>query len=138
MFREAEEIGSRRPVYCVCAAIWDVEGIAFLVRRKFRLVTSLVTPLKTFLDSNPDKAADKLFVEEFATPVLQLEKCLMQESDGILADSEAIVEEMEQAYSFRFDRSEAQPGSSWSQRHDAAAWQAGREIAGGNGLCMLH
>lgn len=105
MFREAEEIANRRPVHCACAPIWDVEGIAFLVQRKFRLVTSLHTTLQSYLDSNPDKAADKLFLDGFAMPVLALEKRLMQESDGILANSEGIVEEIEHGYSFRFDRS---------------------------------
>ena len=98
MFAEAEAIAARRPVACVCAPIWDVEGIAFLVQRKFRLVTSLHTTLSSYLKSNADKSADAAFMRGFAAPVLALEQRLMLESDGILANSKAIVDEVEHAY----------------------------------------
>jgi len=98
MFAEAEAIAARRPVACVCAPIWDVEGIAFLVNGKFKLVTSLHTTLSSYLKSNADKSADAGFMRGFAAPVLALEERLMLESDGILANSKAIVDEVEHAY----------------------------------------
>lgn len=102
MFEEADAIGSRRHVDCVYAPIWDVEGIAFLVQQKYMLVTSLQTTLRFYLDSNPDKANDKSFLENFAKPMLALEQKVMVESHGIHAISKAIVDEIEQAYGIRF------------------------------------
>jgi glycosyltransferase involved in cell wall biosynthesis/GT2 family glycosyltransferase len=103
MYEEACAIGSRRPIHCVCAPIWDVEGIAFLIRGNFKLVSSLHTTLATYLESNTDKSADDVFIERFAKPMLRLEKRLLLESDGILANSQAIVEEIERDYELRFD-----------------------------------
>jgi len=103
MFEEACEIAGRRAIDCVCAPIWDVEGIAFLTHRRFKLVTSLHTTMASYLESNPDKAADPDFLASFAGPMLALERRLMLESDGVLANSRAIVDEIERIYSMQFD-----------------------------------
>jgi len=102
MYEEACEIESRRHIDCVYAPIWDVEGIAFLERRKFKLVTSLQPTMAFYLDTNPDKCADKEFVDNFAAPVIALEKKLMTESDGIHAISNAIAEEISRVYRIDF------------------------------------
>jgi glycogen(starch) synthase len=105
MFAEAEEIASRRKVDAVYAPVWDLEGIAFLHHGVFPLVTSLQTTMASYLDANPDKRSDNQFMKTFANPVLALEKRLMCESGRIHAISAAIVDEIEQQYGFRFDRS---------------------------------
>ena len=102
MYNEACEIERRRRIDCVYAPIWDVEGIAFLERRKFKLVTSLQTTMAFYLDSNPDKTADKEFMDNFANPVMFLEKKLMTESDGIHAISRSIAEEIGRVYKIDF------------------------------------
>ncbi|MDR3435678.1 glycosyltransferase [Telmatospirillum sp.] len=98
LFAEAEEIAGRRPVDCVYAPIWDVEGIAFLHEHRFPLVTSLQTTLHFYLESNPDLRADKAFMADFATPMLALERRLLAESDGIHAISQAIADEIAEVY----------------------------------------
>lgn len=102
MYEEACEIESHRRIDCVYAPIWDAEGIAFLERRKFKLVISLQTTMAFYLGSNPDKRANKEFVDNFAAPVLALEKKLMTESDGIHAISNAIAEEISKSYEIDF------------------------------------
>ncbi|MHB8972923.1 MAG: glycosyltransferase [Pirellulaceae bacterium] len=102
MFEEANAIASRRDIDCVYAPIWDVEGIAFLVHHKYKLVTSLQTTMKFYIDSNPDKAVDAEFLASFAKPMLALEKIVMLESDGIHAISKAIYADIEQAYDIHF------------------------------------
>jgi glycogen synthase len=102
MHIEADAIASRREIDCVYAPIWDVEGIAFLVRHKYKLITSLQTTLQFYLDTNPDKANDPIFVETFAKPMLALERRMMLESDGIHAISKAIVDAIENSYRFHF------------------------------------
>lgn len=104
MYEEALEIASRRSVDCVYAPIWDAEGIAFLHRRKFKLVTSLQTTLHFYLESNPDKAADANFLESFANPMLEIERRLMLESDGVHSISHSIAVEIERAYKLAFNR----------------------------------
>jgi glycogen(starch) synthase len=102
MYQEVEEIASRRQVVAVCAPIWDIEGIAFLHKGKFPLITSLHTTLATYLESNSAKASEQNFMRDFAQPVLELEKKLMTASAGIIANSHAIAQQIEQAYGIRF------------------------------------
>lgn len=104
MFAEAEEIATRRDVDCIYVPIWDTEGIAFLHAHRFPLVTSLQTTLHFYLETNPDRRADKNFMKTFVAPMLALERRMMTESDGVHAISAAIVDEIEQAYGFRMDR----------------------------------
>lgn len=101
MLEEALAIADRRQVLSVCAPIWDVEGIAFLENGQFKLFTLLQTTLAMYLESNPEKRANARFIEDFADPVLELERKLSLESDGVIAHSRAIVEEMERLYSLR-------------------------------------
>lgn len=103
MFGEAVEIAKRRTIDAVFAPIWDLEGVAFLDEKKFPLITSLHTTLASYLASNPEKSADELFFRSFAEPVLDLEKRLLIESDGVLANSVSIVEEIQESYSIKFD-----------------------------------
>jgi glycosyltransferase involved in cell wall biosynthesis/GT2 family glycosyltransferase len=102
MLAEAKEIASRRPLHCVHAPIWDVEAIAFLRDGGFPLITSLHTTLAMHLDSGSDRQHDANFTTAFIEPVLAAEKELLTRSDGVLANSEAIIREIEQAYGLRF------------------------------------
>jgi glycogen(starch) synthase len=104
MLAEAREIATRRRVDCVHAPIWDVEGIAFLRDGRFPLITGLHTTLDGFLDSNPERRLDDKFMRTFAAPVLAAERELLLASDGILANSRAIIDEIESAYGLCLDR----------------------------------
>jgi glycogen(starch) synthase len=104
MFAEAEEIASHRSIDCVYAPIWDNEGIAFLHDHRFPLVTSLQTSLHFYLETNPHLRTDKEFMTAFAQPMLELERRIMTESDGIHAISSAIISEIEHAYQTKLDR----------------------------------
>jgi glycogen synthase len=98
MLEEAREIASRRKVDCVHAPIWDAEGIAFLRYKSFPLITSLHTTLKNYLDSNPSRYGDESFMRDFARPMLSAERELLLHSDGLLANSKAIVSEIEASH----------------------------------------
>ena len=106
MLAEAREIAARRPVDCVHAPIWDVEGIAFLRDGTLPLVTGLHTTLSSYLDSNPERRLDDEFMQTFAEPVLAAERELLLGSDGLLANSEAIIAEIEKTYELHLDRSQ--------------------------------
>lgn len=102
MLVETAEIETRRAVDAVYAPIWDVEGIAFLVDKRFPIVHSLQTTLEFYLDANPSKRGDAEFMESFAKPMLELERRVMLESDRIHAISAAIAREIERQYSLKF------------------------------------
>ena len=119
MLDEALEIAARRKVDVVEAPIWDTEGAAFLGRPEFPLVTSLHTTLKFHLDTNPEKKGDAAFMANFARPMMRIERLLMESSDGIHANSDAIVKEIEGAYGFEFDRR-----SLWTIPHGLEDWTA--------------
>ncbi|MDM0033287.1 glycosyltransferase [Variovorax sp. J22P271] len=85
------------------APIWDCEGIAFLLEKRWPLVTSLQTTLHFWLESHPQKREDGQWMLQFGAPMLTLERELMMHADGVRAISSAIRTEIEHAYGFRFD-----------------------------------
>lgn len=102
MLAEAKEIAARRPVDCVHAPLWDAEAIAFLRDGSFPLITSLHTTLAMHLDSGPDYRGDTHFVTTFVEPMLAAEQEVLRGSIGVLANSNAIVREIEEAHGLRF------------------------------------
>jgi len=100
---EVKRIQTHRAIDVVEAPIWDCEGIAFLLDRRWPLVTSLHTTLHFWLNSHPEKAYDKVWMENFGLKMLAGEKLLMQHSDAIRANSRAIVTDIENAYDFKFN-----------------------------------
>jgi glycogen synthase len=100
---ETERIATHRNIDVIEAPIWDCEGIAYLVDRRWPLVTSLQTTMHFWLDTHPAQRADGNWMATYGTPLLRTEKRLMQESDAVRAISHAIRREIEEAYGFRFD-----------------------------------
>ncbi len=100
---EARRIASRRPLDLVEAPIWDAEGAAFLLDGQWPLVTSLHTTLHFSLQGRSELRDDPAWMARFGTPMLALEKELMQRAQAIRANSAAIRRDIEQAYDFRFD-----------------------------------
>lgn len=98
MFLEATEIASKRQIDAVYAPIWDTEGIAFLLTPDFPLVTSLQTSLNSYMGSNPNLLLDATFVHDFVEPMLRVERFILQQSSGIHAISNAIVDTIESDY----------------------------------------
>lgn len=105
---ETERIATHRDIDVVEAPIWDCEGIAYLVDRRWPLVTSLQTTMHFWLDTHPEQRADGNWMAAYGMPLLRTEKRLMQESDAVRAISHAIRRDIEEAYGFRFDDRKAQ------------------------------
>jgi glycosyltransferase involved in cell wall biosynthesis/SAM-dependent methyltransferase len=98
MAQEIARIAEHRQVDAVYAPLWDCEGLALLTDGRFPLVTALQTPLRSYLDHNPQLAADPRFMADFGTPMLAVEKRLLQGSAAIHAISAAIATDIERAY----------------------------------------
>lgn len=104
-FEEVKRIESHRKIDVVETPVWDCEGIAFVLDRRWPLVVSLQTTLHFWLESHPEQRADAEWMVSFGKPMLELEKYVMRGADGVRSISAAIASEIENAYSFQFDRS---------------------------------
>lgn len=96
-------IAAKRDITAVSAPIWDCEGIAVLSQGRYPLVTTLHTSVALYVASTSSRTADREWMRDFARPMMQAEKRLFLESPRIVANSQAIVDEMEQEYKIRFD-----------------------------------
>ena len=105
MLSEVERVAVQRRVDCVYAPIWDCEGLAVVLDGKFPLVTGLQTTLHFWLSSQPHLRSDEIFMRDFATPMLAIEKLLLKSSMGIHAISSAILSDIECAYDISIDPS---------------------------------
>lgn len=99
---ELESIAALRQIDIVYAPIWDCEGIAALLSQRFNVVTALQTTLKFWLNSHRHMLDDPEFMDNFATPMIDVERTLFEGSAGIHAISAAIAREIEEAYAVDF------------------------------------
>jgi glycogen synthase len=102
LLRELKRINAAHPVDIVEGPIWDTEGIAPLVDRCFRVVTNLETPLKMWMETNPELVGGSPEEQRFFEQQAAAEKLLMEEGVAHRAISHAIVEAMEQHYGVSF------------------------------------
>lgn len=104
MLLEVERIEERRRIDCVEAPIWDVEGCAFVRDGRHPIVTSLHTTLAQWLASHAALAGDAGYMSRFGRPMLALEREMIGRSDGIHANSGAIVAAIEADHGVAVDR----------------------------------
>ena len=102
--KECRRIAKHRKIDIVEAPVWDCEGVAFLLDGDWPLVTSLHTPLRSWIASHPVYGEDSKWMASFGRPMLELEIKLMTASDAIRANSLAISREIEKLYGFVFDK----------------------------------
>ena len=101
--QEAQRIATHRDIDSVEAPIWDCEGCAFYFDGQWPLVVSLQTTLHFWLDTHPERRADKAWMQRFGEPMLALEGDLMKNAHAIRSISQAIAHDIESAYGFKFD-----------------------------------
>ena len=87
---EVDRITRSGPLDALYAAMWDVEQLEVLRRTDIPVVTALVTTFAITLRTRPEWAADPEFMEHFGTPLLELERWVLERSDTLHAISEAI------------------------------------------------
>jgi glycogen synthase len=103
MLREIRRIHQIHPVDLVEAPIWDIEGLATILDGSFRVITSLHTPLKKVVESNPDWRANmtperlRAYEQQAQAEILVAER-----AHGIRANSQAVVETMRKYYGVEF------------------------------------
>ena len=99
---EVIRIAGHHPVDVVETPIWDCQGAAFLLEGRWPLVVSLQTSLRFWLEGHPELLEDKRWMDGFGTPMLALEKELMEKANAVRSISSAIRRDIEKAYDFRF------------------------------------
>jgi glycosyltransferase involved in cell wall biosynthesis len=102
---EVQRIYEREPLDAVYAAMWDVEQLEVLRRTDLHVVTALVTTFAITLRTRPEWAADEEFMAAFGTPVLELERWVLEHSTHLHAISEAIVVDVGETSGVGLDRS---------------------------------
>lgn len=95
---EVENIHSRMHVDVVEAPLWDSEAIAFTADSDFPLVTSLHTPLRSWVKFHREQLENKEWVQKNFNPLVNSELIVLNKSAGIRANSKAIVQEIENLY----------------------------------------
>jgi hypothetical protein len=98
MLSEVEKIARHRDVDCVYAPIWDCEGLAVMLDGRFPIVTGLQTTLHFWLSSQSHLRSNQEFIADFVTPMLALERQVVEGSTKIHAISSAIASDIEHAY----------------------------------------
>ncbi len=101
---EVENIHSRMSVDIVEAPLWDSEAIAFTADSDFPLVTSLHTPLRSWVKFHGEQLENKEWVQKNFNPLVNSELIVLNSSAGIRANSKAIVQEIENLYGVELPR----------------------------------
>jgi glycogen synthase len=99
MLRELKRLDEMHPIDIVEAPIWDVEGLAAILCGEFCVVTSLHTPLKKVVETNPDWRANMTESKRQAyEEIARAEAFVATHADGVRANSEAVLETMRRYY----------------------------------------
>ncbi|CAK7071236.1 MAG: D-inositol-3-phosphate glycosyltransferase [Desulfovibrio sp.] len=104
-YAELLQVALMRGVDVVSAPIWDVEGIVAHCSETFPVILSLHTSYGLALPSKPQWIEMPGYLEEHVQPVIEAEKLLLQKAPLILANSHAIIEDLEQCHAMKLDTS---------------------------------
>lgn len=103
MLDEVRRISRSRRVDAVEGVSWDCETAAFVVDGRFPVATNIVTSMAHWLPTQPERANDARWLEEFAKPMLALERLVYDGSDCNIAASDAIVASLREHYGAAFE-----------------------------------
>lgn len=104
-YTELLQVSLMRGVDLVSAPIWDVEGIVAHCSGVFPVALSLHTSYGLSLPSKPLWRETPGYLNGHVLPVIEAEKLLLKEAPLILANSRAIIEDIEQCYKTKLERS---------------------------------
>ena len=104
MLRELKRLHEMHPIDIVEAPVWDVEGLAPILTREFCVVTSLHTPIKKVIETNPDWRANLTSAKrQVYDEIAEAEKFVTLHADGVRANSRAVIETMARLYNLKLD-----------------------------------
>lgn len=103
MIEQVRAIDAKRKVDVVYAPLWDCEPLAFLLSGEFPLIVALQTTMRFWLESQPQKGADKAWMADFGDPILAMEKLILSQTGMMHANSRAIVRDIVEKYGLPLD-----------------------------------
>jgi len=98
MMDEVDAINQKRPVDVVYSPLWDCEPLAFVLEPKYPLIVALQTTMRFWLESQPIKAADDDWMNEYGRPILAMEELILKGAPLMHANSKAIVSDIRKGY----------------------------------------
>jgi glycosyltransferase involved in cell wall biosynthesis/GT2 family glycosyltransferase len=104
LYRETLRIHAHRAVDVISAPLWDSEGIAAILGGVVPVSVSLHTPLHAALSIAPHIANNPVYYERWIRPLLSLEQICLDRCCAVLANSEAVLAEVESCYKIRINR----------------------------------
>lgn len=102
LLHELYWINSIHPIDIVEGPVWDAEGIAAILDGSLRVVTSLHTPLRSWIKTNPHLVDGSPAQQQFFQDLIAAETLVVERADGVRANSQAIVKTMREAYGIEF------------------------------------
>jgi len=102
LLREVQRIHAMHPVDIVEGPIWDAEGLASVLDGSFVTVTSLETPLKMALETNPGWIDGSPGQRQFFDQLIAAETAAVKNATAVRAISDAIAETMRDLYGIAF------------------------------------
>ncbi|MBS0350904.1 MAG: glycosyltransferase, partial [Proteobacteria bacterium] len=93
---EIDRIAHYRAINVVQAPIWDVLGISILLSKRYKLITSLHTTLAISYSWGTNQNPEHY--QNFVAPMINLEKYMLENSDHLLANSQAIIKQVVEVY----------------------------------------
>lgn len=103
-YAELLQVGHMRGVHVVSAPIWDVEGIVAHCSGTFPVALSLHTSYGLSLPSKPLWRENQEYLKAHVLPIIEAEKLLLREAPLILANSQAIVGDIEHSSSMNLEK----------------------------------
>jgi glycogen synthase len=102
LLREVKRIHAMHPVDIVEGPVWDAEGLATVLDGSFVTVTSLETPLKMALETNPGWTDGSAEQRQFFDQLIAAETAAITGASAVRAISGAIAETMTKLYGIEF------------------------------------
>lgn len=100
---EVMRIRERRGLDVVSGPIWDLENLACLTSGTLPTVLSLHTTYKLSLPSRPEWLRDPTYLEQHVEKVIDAERFAIEHAPFVLANSHAVVRDVENAYDVTID-----------------------------------
>ena len=104
LFREFKRIDEHRCFDLISAPIADLEGLVSLRKARTPVVTSLHTTYKLSLPFKPDWLSRPEYLAKHVEPTIACESQILEERPHILANSRAILSDIEAAHGISIDR----------------------------------
>ncbi|WP_458098371.1 glycosyltransferase [Roseomonas sp. WA12] len=108
MLAEFKRVNDRRRFNVVSSPIWDVEGAAFFSDREVLesspVCLSLHTSVALALEFKPEWRANSEYLQNHVKPIMMAERLAIRKARTIIANSEAIVQDIERLYKIEIER----------------------------------